>query len=77
MHSVLVQDRVLWQLRLRHQLPCMQGQDTQEWDMESCTTKALGLDFTEVFRCLPSLTARGMSEVSSAAAGKQIPLSYF
>ena len=44
---------------------------------ESCTSKGLGLDFTEVFRCPPSLTARGMSEVSSAAAGKQIPLSYF
>lgn len=58
--------------------PPVQGQDRWELHTESCTAKGLGLDFTEVFKGLPSLlSAQGMLQVSSAAAGKQIPLSYF
>lgn len=58
--------------------PSVQGQDTWELETESCTPNSLGLDFTEVFKGLPSLlSAQGMLQVSSAAAGKQIPLSYF
>lgn len=72
MHRVCVQDRVLTAPTVPSAVLCA-GQGHP--GIRHAQPRAQ--DRTEMFRCLPSLTARGMSEVSSAAAGKQIPLSYF
>lgn len=72
MHRVCVQDRVLTAPTVPSAVLCA-GQEPP--GIRHAQPRAQ--DCTEMLRCLPSLTARGMSEVSSAAAGKQIPLCYF
>lgn len=72
MHRVCVQDRVLTAPTVPSAVLCAEQEHP---GIRHAQPRAQ--DCTEMFRCPPSLTARGMSEVSSAAAGKQIPLSYF